>query len=56
MADSWQGRAARQQAILNAQEIRPRRLQRELHPEVPVRARIVWDHEGEQTIETVAIA
>jgi len=42
------------QRILNAQEIPERRRQRNSH--VRVTARLVWEHGGEQRIETVADA
>ncbi|WP_159794423.1 hypothetical protein [Puerhibacterium puerhi] len=42
------------QAILNAQEIPPRRSQ--IDCDIPVTARIVWERDGEERIETVAYA
>lgn len=56
MVDSWTQRAARYQRILNGLPIPPRRLQRDLWPEVHVQARIVWEHDGEQLVNTVAYA
>ena len=41
--------------ILNAQEIPPREMQQDL-PDVPVRARIVWEEGGEQWFYTFAYA
>jgi len=43
--DTWQ-------QILNAREIPERRLQTSGH--IPVRARIVWEREGEERIDTIA--
>jgi hypothetical protein len=43
------------QAILNAHEVPPRRAQED-RPELAVRARIVWENDGEEHIDTVAYA
>jgi hypothetical protein len=43
------------QAILNSHPVPPRRAQED-RPEVPVLARIVWELDGEERIDTVAYA
>ena len=44
------------QRILNAHEVPPRSQQTDLYPYVPVRARIVWEQDGVERIETTAYA
>lgn len=44
------------QRILNAHEVPPRNQQVDLYPEVPVRARIVWEKDGVEHINTTACA
>ena len=44
------------QKILNAHPVPPRAAQIDLVPEVPVRARIIWETDGEQYYDTTAYA
>lgn len=44
------------QRILNAHEVPPHSAQVDLHPCVPVRARIVWEKDGVEYMETTAYA
>ena len=44
------------QRILNAHEVPPRSAQVDLHPYVPVRARIVWEKDGVEYKDTTAYA
>ena len=56
MVDSWRDRAARRQRTMNAHDIAPRRAQRPIWPEPAIADRIVWEHDGEQPLTTVATA
>ncbi|AEI11799.1 hypothetical protein [Cellulomonas gilvus] len=49
----WAG-ADRWQALLNEREIPPSSRQRRLTAPIPVRARLVWERDGEEIIETMA--
>lgn len=44
------------QAVLNAHPVPPRKVQRDAADPVPVRARVVWERDGQEFIETVAHA
>lgn len=44
------------QAVVNACPVPPRRAQRDAPVPVPVRARIVWQRDGEEQVQTVARA
>lgn len=47
--------AAAHRRILNERPIPPRHLQREDRAPIPVVARIVWEHDGEDRVRTRAI-
>lgn len=44
------------QAVLNAHPVPPRKAQRDAPDPIPVRARVVWERDGEELVETVAQA
>lgn len=54
MGESFEERQARWQEITNERPIPPRRLQHNCN--VPVRARIVWERDGEEFRDTIAYA
>lgn len=54
MGESFEEREARWQEITNERPIPPRRLQHNCN--VPVRARIVWERDGEEFRDTIAYA
>ncbi len=51
-APTWAANRHLWQAIVNSVAIPSRHLQRDLAPKVPVRARLVWERDGQQMIET----
>jgi hypothetical protein len=53
---AWDEHRGRWQRVVNAREIPPRRAQRDLDPYVRVRVRVVWEHDGEELRETIAVA
>ncbi|WP_152190717.1 hypothetical protein [Georgenia satyanarayanai] len=53
---AWDAHAAVWQCVLNEQRIPHRRAQRSCDLPVPVTARLVWEHDGEEHLETVAWA
>ena len=53
---SWDEHRDRWQALTNAVEIPQRSAQRDLDPYVPVRARLVWERDGPEERETIAVA
>lgn len=54
MGKSFEERQALWQEITNERPIPPRRLQHDCN--VPVRARIVWERDGEEFLDTIAYA
>lgn len=52
---SWDSSAARWQPILNAREIPPRRAQKNRYPGIPVRARLEWERDGVELVDTEAV-
>lgn len=53
---AWDASRTLWQRIMNEHSIPPRRLQRTDHAETPVRARLVWEGDGEEYRDTVALA
>lgn len=43
------------QRILNAVEVPPARAQRDARPPLPARARVVWEHDGQEILDVLVI-
>ncbi|MBI9114879.1 hypothetical protein [Sanguibacter suaedae] len=41
--------------ILNAAPVPPRPAQRDAQPPIPARARVVWEHDGQEILDALAI-
>lgn len=54
--EAWWEREAHQQTITNELPIPPRRAQIDAPEPIPVIARIEWAHDGEEQLDTKAIA
>ena len=55
MGAGWADVASRWQRLLNARPIPPRRLQNTGRNPIRVTARLMWEHDGEQLVDTRAV-
>lgn len=55
LQETWYAHRDSWQPIINAHEVPDRRLQQELATPIPVRVRLIWQRDGTELLDTIAV-